>query len=139
MEPALSEGDWLLVDPTTVRWPRRGCVVAFRQPDTGTLAVKRVAALPGGRVPFGDGYLELADDEAWVVADADVDTTAAAGYGAPVDSNVFGPVPVELLVARVWFRYWPPTRIGPVTRRPASLATPPTEPTAPTPPTPAPG
>ena len=114
MEPALSEGDWLLVDPTTTRWPRRGSIVAFRQPDTGTLAVKRVAGLPGERVPFREGYLELADDEAWLVADADGETTAAAGYGAPIDSNRFGPVPVELLVGRVWFRYWPPRRIGPI-------------------------
>jgi signal peptidase I len=112
MEPALSEGDWLLVDPTTVRWPRRGSIVAFRQPDTGTLAVKRVAGLPGERIPFREGYLELADDEAWLVADADEEITASAGYGAPIDSNRFGPVPVELLVGRVWFRYWPPRRIG---------------------------
>jgi len=41
MEPAISEGDWLLLDPTTVRWPRRGSIVAFHQPDTGDLAVKR--------------------------------------------------------------------------------------------------
>jgi signal peptidase I len=114
MEPALREGDWLLVDPTTVRWPRRGSLVAFRQPDTGTLAVKRVAGSPGERIPFREGYLELADDEAWLVADADEGTTAAAGYGAPIDSNRFGPVPVELLVGRVWFRYWPPSRIGPI-------------------------
>jgi signal peptidase I len=112
MEPALSEGDWLLVDPTTARWPRRGSIVAFRQPDTDTLAVKRVAGVPGDRVPFREGYLELADDEAWLVADADEATTAAAGYGAPIDSNRFGPVPVELLVGRVWFRYWPPNRVG---------------------------
>jgi signal peptidase I len=112
MEPAISEGDWLLVDPTTARWPRRGSVVAFRQPDTGDLAVKRVRGTPGDRIPFREGYLELADDEAWLVADAAEATTAAAGYGAPIDSNRFGPVPVELLVGRVWFRYWPPTRIG---------------------------
>ena len=112
MEPALSEGDWLLIDPTTARWPRRGSIVAFRQPDTGTLAVKRVAGLPGERIPFREGYLELADDEAWLVADADEETTAAAGYGAPIDSNWFGPVPVELLVGRVWFRYRPLSRVG---------------------------
>ena len=116
MEPTLSEGDWLLVDPTTARWPRRGTVVAFRQPDTDELAVKRVAALPGDRVPFREGYLELADDEAWLVADADEETTAAAGYGSAIDSTRFGPVPVELLVGRVWFRYWPAGRIGRIGR-----------------------
>ena len=116
MEPALSEGDWLLVDPTTSRWPRRGSIVAFRQPDTGTLAVKRVAGVPGERIAFREGYLELADDEAWLVADADEATTAASGYGAPIDSNRFDPVPVELLVGRVWFRYWPPKRVGRISK-----------------------
>ncbi len=112
MEPAIREGDWLLVDPTTARWPRRGTIVAFHEPDGGSLSIKRVAATPGDRVPFRDGYLELADDEAWLVADADATITAAAGLGEPIDSERFGPVPVELLVGRVWFRYGPLRRIG---------------------------
>jgi signal peptidase I len=116
MEPTLSDGDWLLVDPTTARWPRRGSLVVFHQPDTGTLAVKRIAGTPGDRIPFREGYLELADDEAWLVSDAAASTTTAAGYGAPIDSNQFGPVPVELLVGRVWFRYWPLRRLGPITQ-----------------------
>jgi signal peptidase I len=112
MEPAVREGDWLLVDPTTTRWPRRGTIVAFLEPDSGALAIKRVAGTPGDRVPFRDGYLELADDEAWLAADADAATTAAAGFSDPVDSNRYGPVPLELLVGRVWFRYAPLRRIG---------------------------
>ena len=47
MEPTLTEGDWLLVDPTTTRWPRRGSIVAFLEPDSGVLAVKRVGGRPG--------------------------------------------------------------------------------------------
>jgi signal peptidase I len=49
MRPAIEPGDWLLVDPTVARWPRRGSVVVFREPETGTLAIKRVAARPGDR------------------------------------------------------------------------------------------
>ena len=98
MEPTIREGDWLLVDPTTARWPRRGTVVVFHEPDTGALAIKRVAGTPGDRVPFRDGYLELAEDEAWLVADADAALTAEAGHGEPIDSNRYGPVPVALLV-----------------------------------------
>ncbi|MEA2620811.1 MAG: hypothetical protein QOC97_1584, partial [Chloroflexota bacterium] len=30
MTPAIEPGDWLLIDPTIVRWPRRGSVVVFR-------------------------------------------------------------------------------------------------------------
>ena len=47
-----------------------------------------------------------------VVAGTSPEEAAAAGYGDPIDSGRYGPVPVELLVGRVWFRYWPPRRIG---------------------------
>lgn len=114
MLPGIAPGDWLLVDPTTRRWPRRGSLVVFRTPDTGELAIKRVAGRPGEVVPFAEGYLRLGGDEAWLVSDADAATTEAAGYGSPVDSNRFGPVPLELLVGRAWFRYGPWGRIGPL-------------------------
>ena len=61
MRPAIEPGDWLLVDPTTDRWPRRGSVVVFREPDSDELAIKRIAAGPGDRVPYADGYLILGD------------------------------------------------------------------------------
>jgi signal peptidase I len=117
MRPAIEAGDWLLVDPTSARWPRRGTVVVFREPDGGELAVKRLVAGPGDRVPFADGYLELADDEAWLISDADAATTAAAGFGEPIDSRRYGPVPVELLIGRAWLRYAPVRRIGQIPRR----------------------
>ena len=112
MRPAIESGDWLLVDPTTDRWPRRGSVVVFREPEGGALAVKRVAGGPGDRIPFADGYLDLADDEAWLLSDATTQQAAEAGFGEPVDSRVYGPVPLELLVGRAWFRYAPLRRIG---------------------------
>jgi len=112
MLPTVSAGDWLLVDPTIRRWPRRGALVLFREPESGELALKRVAGLGGDRIPFGGGYLVLAPDEAWLEADADAATAKAAGYGPPIDSNRFGPVPIALLVGRPWFRYGPPGRIG---------------------------
>ena len=116
MSPAIADGDWLLVDPTIDHWPRRGTVVVFREPDDDTLAVKRVAAGPGDTVPFADGYLELADDEAWLVSDATPEVTAAAGFGDPIDSRQYGPVPLELLVGRAWFRYAPLRRLGRIPR-----------------------
>jgi len=122
MLPAIAPGDWLLADPTIVRWPRRGSVVVIEEPDSGMLGVKRVAARPGERVPFADGYLVLAEDEAWLLADADEATTRAAGFGRPLDSRSYGPVPVALLVARVWFRYGPPARIGRIARVPRDRA-----------------
>jgi signal peptidase I len=112
MRPAIEAGDWLFIDPTIARWPRRGVVVVFREPDGGALAVKRVAARPGDRVPFADGYLELAEDEAWLLSDATTEDAEAAGFGEPIDSRRYGPVPLELLVGRAWFRYAPWRRVG---------------------------
>jgi len=112
MHPAIEPGDWLLVDPTTARWPRRGSVVVFREPDSEELAIKRVAARPGDRVPYAEGYLILGDDEAWLLSDANDAELMAAGLGEPVDSRRYGPVPVELLIGRAWFRYAPIRRIG---------------------------
>ena len=122
MRPAIEPGDWLLVDPTVARWPRRGSVVVFREPDSEELAIKRVAAVPGDRVPYADGFLILGADEAWLLSDAPDAELLAAGFGEPVDSRRYGPVPVELLVGRPWFRYAPLVRIGPIrtTRQAAS-------------------
>jgi signal peptidase I len=116
MRPAIEAGDWLLVDPTIDRWPRRGSVVVFREPDSNELAIKRVAAGPGDHVPYADGYLILAPDEAWLLSDAPDAELMAAGLGQPVDSRRYGPVPVGLLVGRAWFRYGPIARLGLISR-----------------------
>ncbi len=112
MLPSIAPGDWLIVDPTIRRWPRPGSIVLFHEPDTGDLAIKRVAGRTGARIPFAGGFLVLGPGEAWLAADATAEAATAAGFGAPIDSNRFGPVPVELLVGRAWFRYGPVGRIG---------------------------
>lgn len=112
MLPAIRPGDWLLVAPVLGGWPRPGAVAVFRSPADGELSVKRVAAGPGEHVPFADGHLRLGDGEAWLLSDADETLTAAAGHGPPVDSRRFGPVPRDLLVGRVAWRYGPSGRFG---------------------------
>ena len=119
MLPAIHPGDWLLLDPTTNRWPRRGSIVVFREPETGELSIKRVAGGPGDWVPFEEGYLHLGQGEAWLISDADEETCAAADFGAPIDSRRYGPVLLEHLVGRAWFRYAPLSRIGLVPAGPA--------------------
>jgi signal peptidase I len=121
MLPAIAPGDWLLVDPTVRRWPRRGTVVVFREPLTGVLAIKRVAARPGDWVPFADGWLQLGEDEAWLIGDATDDSLAGTGMGTALDSRRYGPVPVSALVGRAWFRYGPLRRIGLIAPGPSGL------------------
>jgi signal peptidase I len=107
MTPALLPGDWLLLDPVPRRWPKRGNVVVIHQPGTGLLAIKRVAAGPGDVVLAGTEYVRLGN-EAWLLGD---------GGGHSIDSRHYGPVDIEALVGRAWFRYWPPRRIGLIPRR----------------------
>ncbi len=112
MAPAILPGDWLLVDPTAARWPRRGSIVVFREPDGDILAIKRVAAGPGDHVRLDAGTLVLAADEAWLLSDAPLATLLDEGGGAPIDSRRYGPVTIDGLVGRVWFRYGPIGRVG---------------------------
>jgi signal peptidase I len=121
MRPAIEPGDWLLIDPTVARWPRRGTPVVFREPDTIQLAIKRVAGRPGDWIPFADGWLRLGPEEAWLIGDATDAELAAAGFGSAVDSRRYGPVPLEALVARAWFRYGPARRLGRIGAAPVDL------------------
>jgi signal peptidase I len=103
MRPALEPGDWLLVDPTVHAWPRRRSIVVVREPGTDLLVIKRVAARPGDVIRTSDGPIRLGPDEAWLLGD-DRDRSH--------DSRRYGPVGLDRLVARAWFRYGPPDRIG---------------------------
>jgi signal peptidase I len=112
MLPTIQPGDWLLIDPTTRRWPRRGALVVFREPEGEGLAIKRVAGRPGDWVPFVEGWLQLGPDEAWLVSDAGEQDLAGTGRGLPIDSRRYGPVRIDALVGRAWLRYWPARRAG---------------------------
>jgi signal peptidase I len=114
MRPAIEPGDWLLVDPVVTRWPRRGSIVVIREPETDVLAIKRVAARPNEEVrgivvrdpetaQDVTVSVRLGPDEAWLLGD---------NLEASIDSRRYGPVPLDLLVARAWFRYAPLRRIG---------------------------
>jgi signal peptidase I len=117
MVPAILPGDWLVVNPLLSRWPRPGSVVVFREPLSQNLAIKRVSARTGDRVPFAGGYLTLGPGEAWLTADSDEKAAASVGSGPPVDSKRFGPVDAEGLVGRVLFRYAPLRRFGRIAPR----------------------
>ncbi len=148
MAPALRPGDWLLVDPTGRRWPRPGSIVVVREPDTGILAIKRVAARGRRRAgAYQGGSADAADrgrvGAAGTGAPGGPDAggvarrASAAGGGAAtapvglqrplepreawllgdsrdgsIDSRTYGPLDADMLVARAWFRYGPPGRIG---------------------------
>jgi len=93
MEPAIADGDWLLVDPEAWRGgpPEPGALVLLADPRAPErLLVKRVhAVLP-------DATLDLRGD----------------APDRSTDSRHFGPVPVDALLGRPWLRIHPLRRVG---------------------------
>jgi nickel-type superoxide dismutase maturation protease len=87
MEPALTEGDWIVVAPL-FRAPRVGEIVLARDPRAPQrLVLKRVAAVQ-------DGACTLLGDR----------------REASTDSRTFGAIPIRDLVGRAIFRYAPVAR-----------------------------
>jgi signal peptidase I len=124
MSPTYHEGDEVLVDKLGVRSdaPLRGDVIAFHEPGSGALMVKRVVALAGQRVGIEDGVLVVGGSR---VREPYVDHATVDGdYFGPVevpsgtvfvmgdtragsvDSRLFGPVRTDAIVGRVVRRLW---------------------------------
>jgi signal peptidase I len=103
MRPALEPGDWLLLDPTIRAWPRRGSIVVVREPDGDLFAIKRVAARPGDVIRTATGPIRLGPSQAWLLGD---------DRAVSRDSRMYGPVDLDRLLARAWFRYGPAGRTG---------------------------
>ena len=127
MEPALHDGDRLIVDrfgaPTDAL--TRGDVVVLAYPlDPAVDFVKRIVALPGDRVAMQDGVLFVngipdACDcfrDAENVPDHEVPDGCYFVLGdnraVSCDSRTFGTVPAELIRGRVRARVWPLTDAG---------------------------
>lgn len=93
MRPTLNPGDRLVV--SRFGRARPGDLVAVADPrEPARTMVKRLAATSTA------GLTVLGDNPA-----------------ASTDSRVFGPVPATSLRGRVVYRYYPPTRLGPVPDR----------------------
>ncbi len=118
MEPALSDGDRVLVSRAAYRLggsPSRGDIVLLKRSVAGVETLKRIAAVPGDPTPDttdpgGDATHALAPGEHWVLGD---NRTVSR------DSRVFGPVQRHEIVGRVWYRYAPSIRTGRVLRGPS--------------------
>ena len=100
MEPTLLAGDRVLVDRWTFehRRPRTGEVVVALD-EAGRPLVKRVGPPPRRTEPSA-GVATV-----WLLGD---------NARASVDSRRIGAVPETRLSGRVFWRYWPLSRIGPV-------------------------
>ena len=129
MQPSLHTNERLVVEKFSYRFhgPRRGDVVVLHDLGGGSeLLIKRVVGLPGERVTVADGrvfidgvaldepYLDQGTQGGgrfWVVPPLRV-FVLGDNRGASRDSRVFGPVPLDQIVGRALFRYWPLSEVG---------------------------
>jgi signal peptidase I len=132
MEPNLHTNQRLVVEKVSynrwwpIRGPQRGDVVVFRVNPNADLLIKRVIGLPGDRVEIHDGQVLINGQ----VLDESYLTQPTFGDYGPIDvpplhlfvlgdnrsfsndSRAFGPLPLDSVIGRAWFSYWPPDQWG---------------------------
>jgi len=132
MEPNLHTDQRLVVEKISYsRWwhlrgPQRGDVVVLRVTEDSELLIKRVIGLPGDRVEIRGGQVFINGRR---LSEPYLTQPTYGDYG-PVDvpplhifvlgdnrgfsndSRTFGPIPLEQVVGRAWFSYWPPDQMG---------------------------
>lgn len=142
MAPAIAPGDHVLMEGLTYlgREPKRGEIIVFATENTpglpsGTLYVKRVAALPGERVRIEEGQL-IINGQALALSNAlgqirytvpkpnplsinsdflvAADSFFVLGDNTvnSLDSRYWGSVPRRNIKGLITFCYWPPSRAG---------------------------
>lgn len=131
MEPNLHTAQRLVVEKVTYRFhgPRRGDIVVIDLPAAGSeLLIKRVIAMPGETISSRGGNVVINGqrlEEPYVTSPGGREITEQVIPPLHVfvmgdnrqfsnDSRNFGPVPIDSLVGRAWFSYWPPELLGPV-------------------------
>jgi signal peptidase I len=129
MEPTLHNGEFLIVNRLAYRLgsPKIGDVVVFHPPsDLEQEYIKRVIALPGDRVEISNGKVIVngqALNEPYIAAHPNYNyplTVVPPGSlfvlgdnrNNSSDSHSWGPAPLNEVVGKAIFVYWPPASWG---------------------------
>ncbi len=138
MEPTLHDGEFVIVNKLAYRFgsPQRGDVIVFRYPrDPQQEYIKRVIGLPGDRIRIVNGHVYVNDqliDEPYVASapryqsewSVPEDSVFVLGDNRnnSSDSHNWGPVPLNNVIGRALFVYWPPHSWGAIEHPPAASA-----------------
>ncbi|MFC1687387.1 signal peptidase I, partial [Patescibacteria group bacterium] len=134
MEPNFHDYEYILVDKITYRFeePQRGDVIVANIPEHDGFLIKRLIGLPGERVSISDGAVTIHNNEfpdGFVLNESylgqGISTSGTynivldnneyffMGDNRPVslDGRYYGPVTIDEIEGRAWFRIWPFDRI----------------------------
>lgn len=128
MEPNLHSGEFVIVNKLAYKFgsPEIGDVIVFHFPrDPKQEYIKRVIGLPGDQVVIEDQDVRVNDrildepyiaappiyDGSWMVTDQSL-FVLGDNRNNSSDSHDWGLVPMENVVGKAVFVYWPPTELG---------------------------
>ena len=128
MEPTLRSGEFVIVNKLAymLRKPQVGDVIVFHYPrDPSQEYIKRVIGLPGDQISVREGQVYVNEqplEEDYIAAspvyeyDQNVPEEALFVLGDnrnnSSDSHNWGSVPLDYVVGKALFVYWPPTEWG---------------------------
>jgi signal peptidase I len=123
MQPNLYAGYRVMTEKISyyMHEPRRGDIVVVERPEVEGNLIKRVMGLPGEMIEVRGGHTHINGEpieEPWVeyFGGKDIPPTRIPdghvfiiGDNRPVsrDSRDIGAVPIETIIGRAWFVYWP--------------------------------
>lgn len=124
MQPTLQDGEYILVNKISFRnkLPEYGDIIVFHFPiDPGQDFIKRVIGLPGDKIEIGQGevrvngqllqepYIAAAPQYVgtWQVPQEQI-FVLGDNRNNSSDSHSWGAVPIENVVGKAVFVYWPP-------------------------------
>ena len=140
MLPTFDSGEFIIVSKLAYKLgePERGDVVVFHLPrDPDQDYIKRIIGLPGDEVVIDDGRVfvdgALLDEPyinaqptyygAWQISDEQF-FVLGDNRNNSSDSHSWGPVPVDYVVGKAVFVYWPVSSIGVIDHPSVALAAP---------------
>jgi signal peptidase I len=140
MEPSLHNGEFVIVNKLAYKFgnPTHGDVIVFRYPrDPEQEYIKRIIGLPGDTIRVNGGEVYVNDqvvDEPYIAAAPRYQSQWSVPANSlfvlgdnrnnSSDSHNWGPVPMEYVIGRALFVYWPPDQWGLIQHPTAASAAP---------------
>ncbi len=140
MMPTLENGEFIIVSRLSYRFgqPERGDIIVFHYPRNPTEEfIKRVIGLPGDEIVIRSGTVYVNGyplEEPYIAAPPNYETQMTVGENQlfvlgdnrnnSSDSHVWGTVPLDYVIGKAVFVYWPVPKVGFLNHDNTALAAP---------------